>query len=160
MRLNQEPFQVAGLVGEIVGQLKPHATDKGLRLDYNLAEGVPATALGDPARIKQILSNLVGNAIRFTREGEVAVYVDILQPADERFLRFSVVDTGVGIPKDAQAGLFDSLNQRSRLTTASFAGRLRLIVAKELSALMGGQIGVSSESNKGSRFWFTIKLVH
>lgn len=160
LRLHQEPFQVAGLIGEIVGQLKPHATDKGLRLDYNLAEGVPATVLGDPARIKQILSNLVGNAIRFTREGEVAVYVDILQPAEERFLRFSVVDTGVGIPKDAQAGLFDSLNQRSRLTTASFAGRLRLIVAKELSALMGGQIGVSSEPNKGSRFWFTIKLVH
>ncbi|MBI2382283.1 MAG: hypothetical protein HYV16_16130 [Gammaproteobacteria bacterium] len=157
LKLRPEHFPVQKLVNEVVAQLKPHAQDKGLRLEFNINEGVPEHVVGDPLRIQQILSNLVGNAVRFTKDGEVAVYVDILQPAETRYLRFSVVDTGVGIPKDAQAGLFDSLDQSSKLTNASFAGRLRLIVARELTALMGGEIGVSSEPGKGSRFWFTVK---
>ncbi|NQD38531.1 hypothetical protein HPT27_16025 [Permianibacter sp. IMCC34836] len=158
LKLNKQPVQVHPLVESVVNEFAHHATAKNLKLSHSINMDVPETTLADEARVKQILGNLVGNAVRFTKEGEVGVFVDVLEKDNRKRLRFSVSDTGQGIPKDAQAGLFDSLDSRSRLTNASFAGRLRLIVCKQLSELMGGEIGVSSEVGKGSRFWFTMAL--
>lgn len=158
LRLSEAPFLISHLVRDVVYTLRPQAMEKGLRLEYSMPDELPRTANGDVARVQQILSNLVSNAIRFTAEGEIGVYVDLLPGENSKYLRFSVVDTGLGIAKEAQASLFESLEERTRLANSSFAGRLRLIVAKELTNLMQGEIGVSSELNKGSRFWFTIKL--
>ena len=109
-------------------------------------------------RIRQILRNLLGNAIRFTKNGDISLYADLVKVNGKQQLRFTVKDTGVGIPLEAQKGLFNSLEQSTKLTNASFAGRLRLIVSKDLSKLMGGEIGIISETGKGSQFWFTVNV--
>ena len=158
LKLNKQPMQMHSMLNDVVAEYAHHASAKNLKLTHSINLDVPSATMADEVRVKQILGNLIGNAVRFTKEGEVGVYVDVLEKAGRKQLRFSVSDTGQGIPKDAQAGLFDSLDSRSRLTNASFAGRLRLIVCKQLSELMGGEIGVSSEIGKGSRFWFTMTL--
>ena len=158
LKLNKQPMPLQPMLESVVAEYAHHASAKNLKLTHSINLDVPDAALADEARVKQILGNLIGNAVRFTKEGEVGVYVDVLEKDQRKRLRFSVSDTGQGIPKDAQAGLFDSLDSRSRLTNASFAGRLRLIVSKQLAELMGGEIGVSSEVGKGSRFWFTMTL--
>lgn len=158
LKLNKQPMQLQAMVDTVIAEYAHHASSKNLKLTHSINLDVPPLMLADEPRVKHILGNLIGNAVRFTKEGEVGVYIDVLEKAGRKQLRFSVSDTGQGIPKDAQAGLFDSLDSRSRLTNASFAGRLRLIVCKQLSELMGGEIGVSSEIGKGSRFWFTMAL--
>lgn len=155
-RLQKREVALRPLVSRIANEFQHYADSKNLKLTHSINADVPERLLGDDARIAQVLGNLLGNAIRFTKEGEIGVYVDMLEQSGRKRIRFSITDTGAGIPKEAQAGLFDSLDSRSKLTNASFAGRLRLIVSKQLAELMGGEIGVSSEVGKGSRFWFTV----
>lgn len=155
-RLQKRDVAIRPLVSRITNEFKHYADTKNLKLTHSINTDVPDVLLGDDSRIAQVLGNLLGNAIRFTKEGEIGVYVDMLEQSGRKRIRFSVTDTGAGIPREAQAGLFDSLDSRSKLTNASFAGRLRLIVSKQLAELMGGEIGVSSEVGKGSRFWFTV----
>ncbi len=157
LKLFPADFDIKVLITELHTDLQPHALSKELKLEWNINERVPASCFGDRQRVHQVLYNLAGNAIRFTKDGSVGIYVDMLYEKGRQYIRFTVTDTGIGIPKPAQDSLFESFESHSRLTTSSFAGRLRLIVSKKLTKLMGGNIGVVSEMGKGSRFWFSIR---
>ncbi len=154
--LHNSHFNVRELLDEISDEYRGHAEAKGLIFNVNASPETPKTFFNDPKRTRQIIKNLIGNAIRFTKEGEVSIFTDFMLQDSEPYLRFTIKDSGIGIPQDAQKSLFDSFDKRSRLTNSSFAGRLRLIVSKKLAELMGGEIGVNSALNQGSRFWFTI----
>ncbi|WP_196140553.1 HAMP domain-containing sensor histidine kinase [Aliikangiella sp. G2MR2-5] len=158
LKLAPRKFSVRELVDDLSSELSHYANEKGLSLQASSDPEIPSQVKADLTRIRQILRNLLGNAIRFTKSGEVTLYADMVEKDGENLLRFTVKDSGVGIPVDAQKGLFDSLEQQTKLTNSSFAGRLRLIVSKYLAELMGGEIGVISEQGKGSQFWFTVKI--
>ncbi|TQV81477.1 sensor histidine kinase [Aliikangiella coralliicola] len=158
LKLNPSTFSVRQLIDDLSSELSHYANEKGLSLQASSDPDIPTEVVADVTRIKQILRNLLGNAIRFTKQGDVNLFVNAFQDGDKQLLKFTVKDSGVGIPQDAQDGLFDSLEQQTKLTNSSFAGRLRLIVSKYLAELMGGEIGVISEPGKGSQFWFTVEL--
>ncbi len=158
LKLAPVNFSVRELINDLSSELSHYANEKELSLQASSDPEIPGEVYADKSRIRQILRNLLGNAIRFTKSGEVSLYADLTNIGDKKLLRFTVKDTGVGIPAEAQKGLFDSLEQSSKLTNSSFAGRLRLIVSKNLAELMGGEIGVISETGSGSQFWFTIEL--
>lgn len=156
LRLKPKQFSVRELVDDLSSELSHFANEKGLSLQASSTPEMPELLTADEYRIKQILRNLLGNAIRFTRSGEVSLYADLSAGGGHKLLRFTISDTGIGISPAAQAELFDSLEQTTKLSNSSFTGRLRLIVSKRLAELMGGEIGVISEIGKGSQFWFTI----
>ncbi|MGB0495336.1 MAG: sensor histidine kinase [Kangiellaceae bacterium] len=156
LKLKTNQFSVRELIDDLSSELSHFANEKELSLQASSDPDVPATVRADLYRIKQILRNLLGNAIRFTKSGEVSLYADTTMKSGKQLLRFTITDTGIGIPPDAQKELFDSLQQTTKLSNSSFAGRLRLIVSKNLAELMGGEIGVISEIGKGSQFWFTV----
>ncbi len=156
LRLKPKKFSVRELVDELSSELSHFANEKGLSLQASSAPDMPELVTADEYRIKQILRNLLGNAIRFTKTGEVSLYADLTAKAGDKLLRFTISDTGIGISPAAQKELFDSLEQTTKLSNSSFTGRLRLIVSKRLAELMGGEIGVVSEVGEGSQFWFTV----
>ncbi len=134
--------------------------EKGLSLSTRIATDVPVGLIGDPLRLSQILLNLVGNAVKFTERGEIAVTVERLcAESDAVLLRFAVQDTGVGLNPEQQAGLFNPFTQADSSTTRRYGGTgLGLAIAKRLTELMGGRIGVDSRYGEGSTFWFTVRL--
>ena len=140
--------------------LKESAEIKGLKLEYIIADDVPLMINADPGRIRQILINLLGNAIKFTDSGVITVGVSVLERADEyAMVLFEVSDTGIGIAAAAQKLIFDDFSQADISTTRRFGGTgLGLSVSSQLVKLMGGAIGVESTLGEGARFWFSLPL--
>lgn len=153
-------FDLQQTLNETVNLLRPQAIEKNLALDIRIADEVPTQAQGDSVRISQILLNLVGNAIKFTPKGKIDINVTAypLGP-DAHHVTFSVTDTGIGIAKHSQAALFERFSQADASTTRKYGGTgLGLAICKELSERMGGEIGMTSEEDAGSTFWFSLNL--
>jgi signal transduction histidine kinase/CheY-like chemotaxis protein/HPt (histidine-containing phosphotransfer) domain-containing protein len=164
LELERVDFDLRDALDETMRPLAPRAHQKGLELTYDVGVGVPASVTGDPARLRQIVLNLVGNAVKFTEAGEVALRVDREGPAGTASskgaavtLHFTVSDTGIGIRAEKQATIFESFSQADTSTTRRFGGTgLGLSIASQLVALMGGRIWVESQSGQGTQFHFTI----
>ena len=161
MVLETLPFTPTVLVEEVVSIMAPAAHSKGLTVRTELSSSLPHSVAGDPLRLRQILLNLVGNAIKFTACGEVVIRAMRLKKGEGQsaWLRFEVQDTGVGIPPEKQAGIFDAFTQADSSVTRQYGGTgLGLAICKRLVELMGGQIGVYSQPGQGSCFWFEVPL--
>lgn len=153
-------FDLNAMLNGFVAPLRIQADRKGVAVDCDVAAEVPDQLRGDPGRLRQILTNLAGNAVKFTHQGKVAVRVMMEERAERSIvLRFEVRDSGIGIPADRMGFLFDQFNQVDASTTRLFGGTgLGLAISKQLAELMGGTIGVESEVGSGSTFWFTAKF--
>jgi len=153
-------FDLRVAVDELLDLLGAKAQDKGLELVGLIYASVPTAVKGDPGRVRQILLNLVDNAIKFTDQGEVVVQiVPDRETAEEIVLRVEVRDTGIGLTPKAQDRLFQPFSQADGSTTRKFGGTgLGLAISKQLVELMGGEIGVESSLGHGSCFWFTVRL--
>jgi two-component system, sensor histidine kinase len=157
LELEHIEFALREIIEETIEILVLRARAKGLELRCEIEPSVPAAVCGDPVRLRQVLINLAGNAIKFTETGEVVVRV-AAQDADGR-LRFEVSDTGIGIAAEAQSQIFSAFTQADSFTTRKYGGTgLGLAICRQLVTLMGGVIGVASEQNRGSTFWFEIRM--
>jgi signal transduction histidine kinase/DNA-binding response OmpR family regulator len=158
--LEQLDFDLRTVIEEVVVLLAERADSKGLEVACLVYHDVPTALRGDPGRLRQILMNLVSNAIKFTAQGEVVVQARLAEAlADAVLVRFEVSDTGVGIAPEALERLFQSFSQADSSTTRQYGGTgLGLVIAKQLSEMMGGSIGVDSTPGQGSTFWFTVRL--
>jgi signal transduction histidine kinase/AmiR/NasT family two-component response regulator len=158
MELESVPFSLADAVQSVTALWEPQARAKRVSLGYILGEGTPGTVRGDVVRVRQVLANLVGNALKFTERGEIRVRVEAAGEAGGRaIIRFEVRDTGIGIPVERQAAIFESFVQADNSTTRRHGGTgLGLAISKRLVTAMGGRIGVMSEPGCGSVFWFAI----
>ena len=153
-------FDLRELVGNTLKAFSASANEKGLELTYQVTPDLPDFLLGDPGRLAQIIVNLVGNALKFTKGGEVVVRV-AQESREERhaLLRFSITDTGIGILKEEQAYIFNAFAQADSSTTRHFGGTgLGLAIVSQLVSLMGGEVRVESEPGKGTTFHFTARL--
>jgi signal transduction histidine kinase len=159
MELALAPNNVKKILEGAVSTLNANAMQKNLWLTYDIATNVPQTVMLDAQRLRQILVNLIGNALKFTKSGGVQVKVQTQAISDVAVrLLFSVIDTGIGIGKEDQQRIFQPFKQVENSTTRSISGTgLGLAIVKNLVELMGGEVGVQSEIGKGSRFWFTIQ---
>jgi signal transduction histidine kinase len=160
LRLESLAFDLRVALDEVMELLTDRAESKGLQFACVVRSDVPNTVRGDPGRLRQILTNLIGNAIKFTEQGEVAVRVSLAKEYEANALvRFEVADTGIGIASEGQARLFQSFCQVDGSHARRHGGTgLGLAIAKQLAEHMGGTIGVDSEVGKGSTFWFTVLL--
>jgi len=147
-------------VDQVAALLAPVADSRGVVLTCNISHEVPSLVRGDPGRVRQVLLNLVGNAIKFTERGEVAIRVERLEEtATQVALRFTVKDTGIGMTPEQMARLFQTYVQADAGISRRFGGTgLGLAISKNIVELMGGTIGVSSQAGEGSTFWFTLSL--
>jgi two-component system, sensor histidine kinase and response regulator len=160
MELEQVPFSLRSTVEEAVGMFAERAQRKGLELASHIARDVPDALAGDPGRLRQILVNLIGNAVKFTERGEVVVTVRS-EEKDGRcaLLHFEVRDTGIGMRPEIQSRIFEQFSQADGSMTRRFGGSgLGLAIVKQLVELNGGELGVASSVGFGSRFWFRIRL--
>jgi PAS domain S-box-containing protein len=160
LTLEQREFSARRIVGDVSRILRYQAVAKGLAFGFTVASDVPETVVGDPARLRQILINLVVNAVKFTEEGQVLMEASLVEESEAGCrIRFTVSDTGMGIPKDDHERIFDSFVQADLSSTRRYGGAgLGLTISKELVSMMGGEIGVVSEVGKGSTFTFTVLL--
>jgi CheY-like chemotaxis protein/HPt (histidine-containing phosphotransfer) domain-containing protein len=175
LELEHHPFELHTCIEEALDLLAPKASEKGLDLAYNVDDAIPKILVSDVTRLRQILVNLLGNAVKFTHHGEVVVEVaaathgarallpghepdtDFIRHPEEWLLHFSVRDTGIGIPLEKQNRLFKSFQQVDASTTRHYGGTgLGLAICKRLAELLGGKIWVESDAGKGATFHFTI----
>ena len=167
LELDHHTFQVRSSIERIGKTLALRAHQKGLELGCEISDGVPGAVVGDETRLKQVLVNLVGNAVKFTAEGEIVLAIDV-EPDDADSvhdrsktarLRFQVSDTGIGIPSEKHAHIFNSFTQADESTTRRYGGTgLGLAISSRLVAMMGGTLAVDSEPGKGSTFSFQVDL--
>src|SRR5271155_2908697 len=160
LELEETDFDLSELIGRVLELTRMRASSKGLEIGSVLAEGLPRMLVGDPLRLRQILLNLLGNAMKFTESGGVDVEVN-QDPEDATpgALLFCVKDSGIGIPPDKLASIFENFSQADSSTTRKYGGTgLGLAISKQLVELMGGRIWVESTIGEGSRFLFTAKF--
>jgi two-component system, sensor histidine kinase and response regulator len=160
LHLENIDFDLPSVVEGVAQTLANRADNKGIEIVSFIDPHVPARMRGDPGRLRQVLVNLVENGIKFTDKGEIFIRTDLEQYENGKItLRFNVRDTGIGIPIDRQAAIFERFVQADGSTTRRYGGTgLGLTISKQLAEMMGGQIGVISESGKGSTFWFTVVM--
>ncbi|TWI70179.1 signal transduction histidine kinase [Pseudoduganella lurida] len=153
-------FNFRELLDDIDYVFSPQAHAKGLELEFAIAHDIPVAVVGDPNRLRQVIVNLMGNAIKFTDTGRIMVRVTVVdEDAQSVGLRMEVHDTGVGVSRDARARIFDSFSQADGSTTRKHGGTgLGLAISKQLVELMGGTIGVDNALTHGSIFWFTVRF--
>jgi PAS domain S-box-containing protein len=153
-------FNLRNAVEDVTYTLAKRAQDKGLEIACLIDPDLTSNLRGDPGRVRQILVNLIGNAIKFTHQGEIVIRADTLeQTEDFATIHFSVQDTGIGIPYERQAAVFERFTQADGSTTRTYGGTgLGLTISKQLVEIMGGTIGVKSTPGIGTTFWFDIKF--
>jgi CheY-like chemotaxis protein/HPt (histidine-containing phosphotransfer) domain-containing protein len=162
IELDHSPFLLRSMVGQTLRTLSARAEQKGLEVVFNVEPDVPDALSGDPGRLRQILINLAGNAIKFSARGDVSVIISLVEEtATNVLLRFDVCDQGIGITPEQQGRIFDAFEQGDASTTKQFGGTgLGLAISKRLVGLMDGQITVTSTPGEGSCFSFTTRLEH
>jgi len=160
LHIEHLPFAPAALFREVLRLMEPSIDDKGLSHTLNLPADLPSQLFGDPLRIRQVLLNLIGNAVKFTQRGSIAVDLAITgKNAETLTLAVAVRDTGIGIPADRRQAIFDAFAQADGSTTRHYGGTgLGLTISARLVELMGGQLTVDSEEGRGSTFRFTLSL--
>jgi signal transduction histidine kinase/CheY-like chemotaxis protein len=159
LELEAIDFDLPKIVEDSLDMLAERAQGKGLDLARVIQPDVPRVVTGDPGRLRQVLLNLVGNAIKFTHEGGVVVRVSRTGGDETEAVRFEVADTGIGIASEAQGRLFQPFSQADTSTTRRYGGTgLGLVICRLLTEAMGGAIGVESEPGRGSTFWFTVAV--
>ncbi len=153
-------FDLRTTVEGVAQTMARKAEDKGLEMACLVYHNVPAAVRGDPGRLRQVLVNLVGNAVKFTEKGEVVIRVAAVEEtAGDVLVRFSVSDTGIGIPPERQQAIFERFVQADGSTTRRYGGTgLGLAISRQLVEMMGGEMGVESEAGRGSTFWFTARF--
>ena len=157
-KVDSRPFGPKECVEKVSDLLVGRAQLEGLGLSFECADDVPEAMLGDGKRIRQVLTNIIGNAIKFTERGNIVARVSVATSSDQQAtIRFEVVDTGIGIPSHLHEHVFEGFSQADTSTTRQFGGTgLGLAISKHLVELMGGEIGVISRPGVGSNFWFTV----
>ena len=160
MDLETMDFDLRNEIRDMMNLLNLRATDKGLELDASIDPGIPHLLRGDAGRLRQVMNNLVGNAIKFTAKGSITLTLRKEHEDGRRVgVRFLIHDTGIGIPAEKRESIFAPFTQADGSTTRSYGGTgLGLTISRQLAELMGGSIGVESVPGKGSTFWFTAML--
>ncbi len=160
LQLEMLDFELRKTVIEVVELMSLRAQGKNLKLNCSITPDIPMKSVGDPIRLKQILINLLGNAIKFTQQGKITLHIKIeSKDEDGAMIRFEVRDTGIGIAPDRIQALFKPFTQSDSSVSRKFGGTgLGLAISRQLVEMMGGHIGVESEPDSGSTFWFTLRL--
>ncbi|MDB5937067.1 MAG: hybrid sensor histidine kinase/response regulator, partial [Massilia sp.] len=153
-------FNLWDLLDDINNVYTPQAQNKGIGLDFDIANNIPISICGDPNRLRQIMANLLGNAIKFTDHGRILAKVQVTREEPQSVaLRFEVHDTGIGVSREARSRIFEAFSQADGSTTRKYGGTgLGLAISKQLVELMGGKIGVDNALTQGSIFWFTVSF--
>ena len=160
LALENIPFEFQASLEEVVNLQATNAHEKGLELTLKIDPKVPAGVVGDPLRIQQILTNLVGNSIKFTERGNIDISVELRSQSEDNIeLQFMVRDTGIGISERQQAQLFQAFSQADASISRRYGGTgLGLVITQKLVSQMGGEISLTSRLHQGSTFWFTLRL--
>jgi signal transduction histidine kinase/CheY-like chemotaxis protein/HPt (histidine-containing phosphotransfer) domain-containing protein len=161
LQLESIAFDINQMIMEVTGLYQPLAEQRGLKFTSRLETNSTGFFWGDPTRIRQVLTNFIGNALKFTKDGEISFNVRVLDPdmAGISKITFSVTDSGIGIPKKIQEHLFQRFSQADSSTARKYGGSgLGLAICRQLVDLMGGSLGVESQAGKGATFWFSVGL--
>ncbi len=158
VELETIPFDLDTMINDLANKIAFRAEQKGLEFNVFISSNVPIQLIGDPGRLRQILVNLLGNAIKFTKEGDIFIKVELDNDLGEMVkIRFEVKDTGIGVTKEKQKTIFEDFTQADNSTTRKYGGTgLGTSISKRLAELMGGEIGMYGNEEKGSVFWFTV----